>query len=226
MYHLVPLAASVAFWQCTANLIRAAKLPHALFNLAHHVTLSSLGAYFLFHRRFELISGPSMAVEAAIVAHKFRYAGAMISNVFLGYLVVDTLTRKRNAQPFKVIDWIHHALAATYAAADQWISPASLNAPLMAIQEVSSVFLTLAHLKVEHAWVKYGFLASFFFMRIGVGGAVVFQKLGQYFSRGGYNNQHPWYHLMSAFWVLQLLLNCFFAYKIALKLLKVSDKRV
>lgn len=225
--HVPFILASVAAWKGIYRLVHTNNLPKEVFNLTHHLTLTTMSWYYL--GRSYLFSD---AAAATIPAHSRTHASTdaltdiihnravygdrpvLIAYVFIGYIVVDIMNRKRSARPFTSTDWLHHLMGLAYTAISLAHLPTNfLDAAWVGIQETSSIFLSLMSLGYKHEFVKAAFLATFIFTRVILGGIAAAQRF-----HWNINGTYPSTSL-TFFWCAQLVLNCVFTGMIAKKFL-------
>lgn len=240
--------AGIVGWQVVVEGLRVNKLPHELFVLAHHVTLSLMSSFYVGRAVRAHLSGKGVQAASAgntdPVQELLPTVGASAGNtdpvhqellptvgapgdkptetipyVFLGYLAADVLNRHRLKRPFRKLDFVHHTMGAAYVSSLLFITPAnSLDAALVGIQELSSILLTLMDLGYGHILVKALFAFTFILTRVGLGGAVAAQRIRLYL-RGGCPL------LLTLFWCSQLCLNSVFTVLILRKFLKLFKSR-
>ncbi len=193
------------------------RLPHAVFNLAHHCLVSGLSLKYLWRAYSHdwAVFGKAHSDALRDVHAAPGDQPVNIGYVFSGYLIADVLNRKLGKRPFSVADWFHHYLAATYVAIGiLCLPPNVLDACYIGVQEFSSVFLNLLVLNFRHKAFKAAFGATFILTRVCFGGWVALQLTKLYLA-GLFPSASLVY-----FWWVQLALNLAFTAMILRKSFK------
>jgi hypothetical protein len=213
-------------WQCLISWLRARKLPHAVFNLSHHVVVSGLSLTYLwraYSHHWSVLSSSNLdtfphSTPADEIRDVYAAPGDQpvnIGYVFSGYLIADILNRKNGLRPFTPLDWFHHSLAATYVGIGiLFLPPNILDSCYIGVQECSSIFLSLLGLNYKHPVIKAAFISSFILARVCFGGWVAVQRT-KLFMAGMFPSASIVY-----FWWVQLALNLVFTAMILRKLCK------
>jgi hypothetical protein len=198
---LIPTTATATIvytilWICAFQglilLLHKTKMPHACFNLSHHVIISGLSAYHLFYRWREVV----FKEQAVLPMHMPHY-------IFLSYMIVDAVNHTRGIRVFKTNDWIHHTLCITYSIYFMIFDPFSIDAALGCLQEISTIFLTLIFMEIKTRIVNVSFLITFFITRIMLGGFITVQR-----TIGYYNDSTTLFNV--SIWWVQFGVNMFF----------------
>jgi hypothetical protein len=221
--HVLSVITSAAGWQSLVWVLKFLKLPHELFNLTHHVVLSSMGSAYLVRAYCLNSEVPDQEKANATLWDVQAYPGDEpnhVAHVYLGFVLTDIVNRKRLKRRFSPVDWFHHVMAATYATLSVAFLPSNaLDGPYMAMQEASSIFLLLMEVGVKHASVKAMFVVTFILSRICLGGWVAIQRSRLYMA-----GLYPSASIMS-FWWAQLALNTYFTVLIVRKFCKLFSPR-
>lgn len=107
----------------------------------------------------------------------------MLGANFLAYFVVDILNASRLPQPFLPLDWVHHTLAFCFTLAGiAFDSSNTVLAPIMGLQELPSIFLTITTMGYMHLGVQLCFLLTFLGTRVILCSIAAAAKLAQHAS--------------------------------------------
>jgi hypothetical protein len=244
MEHGVGILTSAALWHGYVKFLQKNRLPHEIFPLTHHITITAASWlsmwYYYTHRTPEeaVIVPASAGGEAVSSSIRFGSAWMMylsslvpvhiargdkspafLAYTFLGYLITDTVNRKHLKRPFTTSIWVHHSAAFIYVLVSCITMPEAMDGAIVGIQETSTIFLTLMELGVKHVGVQALFLLTFVGTRLGVGGLVAFDRARMYLS-GKFPSG-----FVAGMWSVQLAINLFFFKLILLKLMRSSKPR-